>query len=87
MAWCIQEGELSGLVVVLDFDLIRTDVLGDATGFACGNARFSDRVQQAGFAVVDVAHHGDDGGRRIRCSRSASSIISTVFLAASSTSS
>ena len=44
MARGVEEGELAGLVVVVDLDLIRTDVLGDATGFACGNASFADRV-------------------------------------------
>ena len=41
--------------------MIRTDVLRDAAGFAFGDARLTNRVEQAGLAVVDVAHHRDDG--------------------------
>ena len=58
----IQEGELAGLIVVFDLDLIGTDVLGDATGLAGSHPGLSDGIQQAGFAVVDVAHHRHDGG-------------------------
>ena len=42
-------------------DLVRTDVLGDATGFACDDVRVADGVEQAGLTVVDVTHDGDDG--------------------------
>ena len=38
--------------------LVGTDVLGDPPGFAGGDAGFADRIEQAGFAMVDVAHHG-----------------------------
>jgi hypothetical protein len=34
-------------------------VLGDAPGFACRHPGFADRIEQAGFAVVDVAHDRD----------------------------
>ena len=34
-------------------------MLGDPPGFASGDAGFADRIEQAGFAMVDVAHHGD----------------------------
>src|SRR5699024_4102778 len=44
--------------------LVGADVLGDATGLARTDLRLADRVQQAGLAVVDVAHDGDD--RRAR---------------------
>ena len=36
-------------------------MLGDATGFASGDPGFADRVQQAGLAVVHVAHDSDHG--------------------------
>ena len=35
-------------------------MLRDRSGFAGGAIRFSDRVDQAGFTVVDMAHKGDD---------------------------
>ncbi|KPV51036.1 hypothetical protein SE17_23510, partial [Kouleothrix aurantiaca] len=44
----------------MDFDLVGTNVLGDAAGLTFGNARRTNRVQQLGFAVVDVAHDRDD---------------------------
>lgn len=53
----IQEGE--GAAVV--FHRIGADVLGDAPGFPLGYARLADVVQQGGFAVVHMAHDGDDG--------------------------
>ena len=51
-------------VPVVDRDVIGADVLRDAAGFALGDARLADRVEQARLAVVDVAHDGDD--RRAR---------------------
>ena len=45
--------------------LVRTDVLGDAAGFARDDVRVADRVEQRGLAVVDVAHHGDDRRARL----------------------
>ena len=47
-------------VPVVDRDVIRADVLRDAAGLALGDARFADGVEQAGLAVVDVAHDRDD---------------------------
>ena len=47
-------------VPLVDGDVIRADVLRDPAGFALGDACFADRVEQAGLAVVDVAHHRDD---------------------------
>ena len=38
----------------------RPDVLGDGPGFAGGDSRSADAVQQARLAVVDVAQDGDD---------------------------
>ena len=48
----VDEGDRA---VVLD-DLVRTDVLGDATGLARDDVRLADAVEQRGLAVVDVAH-------------------------------
>ena len=45
-------------------DRVGADVLGDAAGFARGDAGLADRVHQRGLAVVDVAHESDD--RRAR---------------------
>ena len=42
-------------------DLIGTDVLGDAPGFARRDVRLADRVQEARLAVVDVADDRDHG--------------------------
>ena len=39
---------------------IGADVLRDAAGFALGDARLADRVEQRRLAVIDVAHDRDD---------------------------
>jgi hypothetical protein len=44
---------------------LRTDVLGDATPLPGGHLGRPDRVEQAGLAVVDVAHDGHDRGARL----------------------
>ena len=43
-----------------DVDRVRADVLRDAAGFALGDLRFADGVEQRRLAVIDVAHDGDD---------------------------
>ena len=48
----------------VDVDRVRADVLRDAAGFALGDLRLADRVEQRRLAVIDVAHDGDD--RRAR---------------------
>ena len=45
-------------------DLIGTDMLGDTASFARYDVRLADRVQEAGLAVIDMAHDGDDGRAR-----------------------
>ena len=57
----VEEGDQ----LAVDLDLIRADVLGDATGFAGCHASLADRVQQAGLAVVDVAHDRDHRRARL----------------------
>ena len=51
---------LGVLALVHGVHLVGTDVLGDAAGLALGHLRGADGVQQAGLAVVDVTHDGDD---------------------------
>ena len=46
-------------------DLARADVLGDPAALAGGDLGRPDGVEQAGLAVVDVAHHGDDRSARL----------------------
>jgi hypothetical protein len=71
--------ERDGLVPV-DRDVVRADVLRDATGFARDDVCLPDMVEERGLSVVDVAHDGhdrrtrdqlrlrvDDRGRRIHC--------------------
>ena len=40
--------------------LVGTDGLRDAAGLARDDVGLADRVEQAGLAVVDVTHDGDD---------------------------
>jgi hypothetical protein len=42
-------------------------MLGDAAGFALHHIGAAQRVEQAGLAVIDMAHDGDD--RRTRLQR------------------
>ena len=46
-------------VGVGDLHLVGADVLRNAAGFAAGYVGGADGVEQAGFAVIDVAHDGD----------------------------
>ena len=57
MARGVDERDLAAV----DHDLGSTDVLGDAAGLAAPNVGVTDGVEQAGLAVVDVAHDGDHG--------------------------
>ena len=52
VARCVQEHDALSVVV----DLRCTDVLGDATTLAGSDLGRTERVEQAGLAVVDVAH-------------------------------
>ena len=47
-----------------DLDLVRANVLGNATGLARDHAGRANRIEQRRLAVVDMAHHGDH-----RCAR------------------
>ena len=53
-------------------DLARADVLGDAAALARRDVRGAHRVEQAGLAVVDVAHHGHDRRPRLTAGSSSS---------------
>jgi hypothetical protein len=60
-----REGLVAGRVEEHDVAIphlhgIGADVLGDAAGFALGDARLANRVEQRRLAVVDVAHDGHD---------------------------
>ena len=45
-------------------DVVGADVLRDAAGFARGDLRTADVVEQRRLAVIDVAHDRDDGRAR-----------------------
>ena len=52
----VNEGDLA----LRRIDTVRTDVLGDATGLAAGNASLADMVEQRCLAMVDMTHDRDD---------------------------
>ena len=54
----VQEGD----VTAVNLHAVCTDVLGNAAGLAGGDVCVTDGVQQAGFAVVNVAHDHHNGG-------------------------
>ncbi len=60
MAWGIEKSNL----VLLVFDLVSTDVLSDPAGFTSGHIGLTDRVEQRGLTVVNVAK--DTNNRRTR---------------------
>ena len=53
----VEEGDL---VAVLRLHLIAADMLGNAPRFAAGHIGAAQRIEQAGLAVIDVAHDRDD---------------------------
>ena len=62
-----REGLVTGRVeeddaAAVDDGLAGADVLGDAATLAVGDGGLADGVEQAGLAVVDVAHDGHDRG-------------------------
>ncbi len=50
--------------LALPLHLVGPDVLGDAAGLIGRHVGLSNFVEQFGLAVVDVAHHGNDGRSR-----------------------
>ena len=57
MAGRINEGDLAAQ---RRHDLISTDMLGNATGFTAHHIGFAQGIEQGGFAVIDMAHDGDN---------------------------
>ena len=45
-------------LAAVDVNHGRADVLRDSAGFSRGHFGFANGVEQAGLAVIDVAHHG-----------------------------
>ncbi len=52
----IDERDLAAVLL----DRVGADALRDAAGFAAGDVRLADLVEQRRLAVVDVPEHGDD---------------------------
>ena len=46
---------------MLNFRLVGPDVLGDAASFSGGDGSLSYIIQQSGLAMVNMAHHDDNG--------------------------
>ena len=44
----------------IEFGLIRTNVLRDATGFAGDNVGVTNLIEKFGLAMIDMTHDGDD---------------------------
>ena len=53
---CVKEGDHLTVTV----HSVRTDVLGNAAGFGCGNGGVPDRVKDRSFTVVNVTHNNDN---------------------------
>ena len=75
----IQEGDLT---TVGQTHFVSTDVLRDTTGLTGNDVGLADVVQQRGFTVVNVTHHGDDRvtWQQIFLSVSLFRIVHIVFL-------
>ena len=61
----VEEGDE---IAALGLHLVAANVLGDAAGFALHHIRAAQGVEQAGLAVVDMAHDGDDRQRGLSVS-------------------
>ena len=57
VTWRIDEYDLAAILL----DMVRADMLRDAAGFAVGNARQTNGIEQRCLSVIDMAHDGDDG--------------------------
>ncbi|MDQ1122771.1 hypothetical protein QE412_001344 [Microbacterium trichothecenolyticum] len=57
----VDEGDRALDALVLGPDLVGTDVLRDAAGFARDHVGLADGVEESRLTVVDVAHDGDHG--------------------------
>ncbi len=55
---------VGGGLLVLNRDLVGTNVLGDPAGLAAGNVGGTNGVEQRGFAMVDVPHDRNHGRTR-----------------------
>src|SRR5580700_8818000 len=64
MARRINEGDL---LAAAQADPIGADMLRDAAGFAARDIGFAQRIEQRGFAVIDMTHHSNH--RRARLER------------------
>ena len=51
----VQKGDF---LSALQIYTVCTDVLGNTTRFICGYICFSDVVEQRGFSVINMTHHG-----------------------------
>ena len=56
----VNEGDGAFEALVLGPDLVRTDGLGDSTGFTRGDIGATNRIEKAGLTVVDVTHDCDN---------------------------
>ena len=62
---CVTRRVQEGDATMFAFDVVGTDMLGDATGFASRDLGATDEVEQRGLAVVDMAHHRHDRRARL----------------------
>src|SRR5205823_2953864 len=56
-------------ISVPGLDLVGPDVLCDPAELLLGDLRFTDRVEERGLAVVDMAHDRDDGRAELELRR------------------
>src|SRR6266853_1568314 len=57
VARCVNKNDFAAI----DVNNGSADMLGDTSGLSGGDFGFADRVEKAGLAVIDVAHHRHDG--------------------------
>ena len=62
VSWGVEERHAA---TVFHVDHVRPDVLSNASRLALGHLAFAQVVEQRGFAVIDVAHDGDDRRTRL----------------------
>ena len=50
---------------IVDQDFVRANVLRNSAGFAAGDIGLANGIEQTGFAVIHVAHDGNNGRARL----------------------
>ena len=60
VTWCIDKCNRAINAIVIMVNLVGTDVLGDAAGFALNHFCLTNRIKKRSLTVIHVSHNGDN---------------------------